>query len=202
MSSFDEYKKILDDIYFSALKGRVYHHLRANFLESWHRWSVCFLSLSLWIFSIEIVRMLNSVEPIYSLFLDTDSLAFYILFSIFLIFLVVLIFTRHFRHHEELSRKWKHLVLEINKQKSAEKTITKSDCERFVKEHNQIVKEEFEIYLGLDALAYNIVCRDYGYNKYLIIPWHVYRLKNFWKFSNKIRLFESSPKPLMTQKAS
>lgn len=190
MNFSDNFAERLHGVYFSALKGSIYHSLRADFFRRCWVFSV-FITLILGLGSIALASNIF-IAPIFpldktSFFLA--SLAFFISFFGFLFN-----FANKSRFHESLSDRWKDLVKRIADKRGETKGVSAKDCELFIKEHNSIARDELLIYLGLDAVAYNTASRRYGYPRKLKIPLHVHLFNNVHGFLGKEFKEVSKPK--------
>ncbi len=165
----------LNSVYFSALKGSIYHSLRMKFFDRWHRWAMF------------VVVLMSSCSLVHLLMGFVSKDFFTALFSFIALAAgtldIAFSFTNNARVHDTLSNRWGELARRID-DKSGGK-ITEKDYYSFLREQERIAKDEPLIYIGLDAVAYNFACRSYGYSQMLQIPWYVGWLKSWIKFSYK-----------------
>ena len=185
----------LNSVHFSALKGSIYHSLRASFFTRWWIFSV-FIALFVGLGSIALASdiFITAFFPLDETSFGLACFAFFVSFFGFLFD-----FTNKRRFHESLSYRWKGLVKALDDKFSEAKGISAKDYELFIKEYNSIVRDEPLIYFGLDAISYNIVSKSYGYSEELIIPYKVSLLKHYCKFLG--RKFSPAPKRKQKTKA-
>ncbi len=181
------YSDNVASIYFEALKGGLYHSMRAEFFASWRIRSVT-ITLAIGLVAIIIAGNNYSLDIVATLL---SGIAFIISFLSF-----ALSFTDKVYFHKSLSSRWKDLVRAIDDKRIDGREIKPQEYKSFVRERNLIIKDEYIIYRGLDSLAHNSISSGYG--QVLVIPWYVHLFRNYIKFSGKrftsVKIMEPKPK--------
>ncbi len=170
------YSEKLASIYFDALKGGIYHSLRADFFVGWRFRSIT-ITFVIGLAAIIIAKYSFSVDVLTNLL---SGAAFIISFLSF-----AFNFTDKIYFHKSIANRWKDLARAIDDKKSEEEGIRVQDYELFIKEYNLILRDEPLLYFGLDAVAHNSASRKLGSYEVLVIPWYVSLFRNYKKFSDR-----------------
>ncbi len=141
-----KFQASLDDIYFIAAKGKKYHSLRVEFFDVMH---LVYMGIA----------MIASSGPLIAVIADKEWLNIVALLTILVGTVDIVSAFIKKREHASLSRRWEDLIIKIENKEVLKTEITQMECEAFAKEADAIILDSPDIYLGLDAVAYNAATR-------------------------------------------